>query len=170
MPAYTRIAVAPVPPLSGTAVTVREGDGLGLFPEPPFPALVWTPQDVPVLGESAERVTVTARNNDVLALTRAADPIEITGDMMLAWAGAAPFHDLGSSVTLTEQFSGNRAPYSLAVTSPMGSVTAFGTAALTHNGAGLVSFTFEPGRGGLWEYRFDGAGETGPARQIFVSL
>lgn len=70
--AYSTVAVAPVPALSGTTMTLHAGDG-ALFPAAPFNAVVWPAlvSAVPPLASNAEIVRCTNRVGDVLTITRA---------------------------------------------------------------------------------------------------
>ncbi len=67
--AYTGVAVAPAPALSGTSLTVSAGAG-SLFPAVPFNATVWPPGVGP-LSTNAEIVRVTNIAGDVFTITRA---------------------------------------------------------------------------------------------------
>jgi hypothetical protein len=67
--AYSTVAVAPSPPISGASLTVVTGEG-ARFPAPPFNATVW-PVGALALPSNAEVVRVTARTSDTLTLLRA---------------------------------------------------------------------------------------------------
>jgi hypothetical protein len=69
--AYSTVAVAPAPALSGLSLTVAAGQG-ALFPTPPFTAVVW-PSGLRPLTTNAELVRVTAIVGDVFTLTRQAE-------------------------------------------------------------------------------------------------
>lgn len=69
--AYWRVAVAPDPPDSGTALTVVAGAAAPT--PPPFNVTVW-PADALPLFDNAEICTVTAVDGDVFTLVRAAEP------------------------------------------------------------------------------------------------
>lgn len=66
--AYSTVAVAPTPALSGTSLTVAAGQG-ALFPTAPFNVTVW-PTGVFPLASNAEIVRVTAVVGDVLTIVR----------------------------------------------------------------------------------------------------
>lgn len=66
--AYSTVDGQPSPPLSGTSLTVRAGDGV-LFPATPFNVTVWPPNVMP-LASNAEIVRVTSIVGDLLTITR----------------------------------------------------------------------------------------------------
>ena len=63
------VAVAPVPDVSGLALTLAAGEG-ALFPAPPF-NVVACPPAVQPMDSNAEIIRVTAIVGDVLTITRA---------------------------------------------------------------------------------------------------
>ncbi len=67
--AYSTLAIAPAPAISGGTLTVQAGNG-ALFPAPPFNCTVWPPSVTP-LETNAEIVRVTAIVGDAFAITRA---------------------------------------------------------------------------------------------------
>ncbi len=67
--AYSTVATAPSPALSGTSLVVAAGQG-ALFPVAPFNLTVW-PAGAQPLSSNAEIVRVTARTSDTLTITRA---------------------------------------------------------------------------------------------------
>lgn len=66
--AYSTVAVAPSPALSGTSLDLQPGDG-ALFPAAPFNCTVW-PAGVAPLDSNAEIVRVTAKTGDTLTIVR----------------------------------------------------------------------------------------------------
>lgn len=66
--AYSTIAVAPGPPLTGLTATVQAGDGTK-FPAVPFNAVVWPLNTFPLVS-NAEIVRVTGIAGDVFTFTR----------------------------------------------------------------------------------------------------
>lgn len=66
--AYSLVAAAPSPPLSGTSLTLMASDG-ALFPDAPFNVTVWPPNVAP-RASNAEVVRVTAKVGDVLTISR----------------------------------------------------------------------------------------------------
>src|SRR5437867_2348134 len=66
--AYSTVATAPSPALSGTSLIVTAGQGV-LFPTPPFNATVW-PAGVQALASNAEIVRVTAIATNTFTIVR----------------------------------------------------------------------------------------------------
>ncbi len=66
--AYSTVQSAPVPPLSGTALSVQIGDG-AYFSSPPFNVVVWPSGADPTFG-NAEIVRCTGRSGDTLSISR----------------------------------------------------------------------------------------------------
>jgi microcystin-dependent protein len=68
--AYSVVATAPSPAISGTTLIVAAGDGSAKFPTPPFNAVVW-PTGVQPTTTNAEVIRVTAKATDTLTIVRA---------------------------------------------------------------------------------------------------
>lgn len=66
--AYSTIATAPSPAISGTSLVVQTGEG-ALFPTPPFNATVWPAGEQPTI-ENSEIVRVTAISTDTFTIVR----------------------------------------------------------------------------------------------------
>lgn len=67
--AYSTVATAPSPALSGTSLVVAAATG-GLFPVAPFNATIW-PAGTQATAANAEIVRVTAVSSDTLTIVRA---------------------------------------------------------------------------------------------------
>jgi hypothetical protein len=67
--AYSGVAVAPAPALTGLSLEVQAGTGV-LFPAPPFNCTVWATNSGPV-STNAEIIRVTAVVGDVFTIVRA---------------------------------------------------------------------------------------------------
>lgn len=67
--AYSTVAVAPSPAVSGTTLDVASGDG-ALFASFPFNATVWPAGEQPTV-DNAEIVRITGRSTDTLTIDRA---------------------------------------------------------------------------------------------------
>lgn len=67
--AYSTVATAPSPALSGTSLVVAAGEG-ALFPAVPFNMTIWPVDEAP-LSTNAEIVRVTNISTDTLTITRA---------------------------------------------------------------------------------------------------
>ena len=84
--AYSTIAVAPSPSLTGLTLTVAAGTGV-LFPTPPFNAVAWPAGTESPTTDNAEIIRVTGRATDVLTIVRAqegTDPVGINvGDQLM---------------------------------------------------------------------------------------
>lgn len=84
--AYSTIATAPSPAISGTSLTVQTGDG-ARFPTAPFNATVWPAGEQPTL-ENSEIVRVTNISTDTFTIIRGqedsgSEPI-VVGDQIAA--------------------------------------------------------------------------------------
>ena len=84
--AYSAVATAPSPALSGTSLVVTAAQG-ALFPAVPFNATLW-PAGVQPLSTNAEIVRVTARSTDTLTIVRAQESSSartvVVGDQIAA--------------------------------------------------------------------------------------
>jgi hypothetical protein len=90
------VVTPPSPPTSGTSLTVVTGEG-ALFPAAPFNATVCPPGVLPSAA-NAEIVRVTARNGDVLTITRAQEGsvarAVVVGDLCVASVTAKALQDI----------------------------------------------------------------------------
>jgi hypothetical protein len=98
--AYSTITVAPSPATSGTSLTVFTGQG-GLFPAPPFNAVVWPTASNP-LASNAEIVRVTAIAGDVFTIVRTQESTTarsiILGDNIAASVTAKTLTDVEQAI------------------------------------------------------------------------
>lgn len=99
--AYSTIATAPSPALSGTSLVVAAGQG-ALFPAVPFNVTIWPIGQQP-LTTNAEIVRVTAIVTDTLTITRAQEGSAalsiIVGDQIAATITALTFTDIEAQLT-----------------------------------------------------------------------
>jgi len=86
--AYSTVATAPSPTLSGTSLVVAAGQG-ALFPAPPFNAVVWPATSPLPLAANAEIVRVTGVSTDTFTIVRgpqtANDPGGINAPIAVGW-------------------------------------------------------------------------------------
>lgn len=94
--AIATVATPPVPPQSGTSLTVQTGEG-SRFPTAPFNATVF-PANVAISPSNAEIVRVTARTNDTLTLVRAQESTTVrtivAGDLIAHTITAKSLQDI----------------------------------------------------------------------------
>lgn len=94
--AYTTVATAPSPATSGLSLVVEAGDG-ALFPDPPFPVIVWPTGQIPLAG-SAEVMKVTAVTSDTLTIERAQEGTSarsvVAGDQIMAGLTSGLFNEV----------------------------------------------------------------------------
>jgi hypothetical protein len=99
--AYSTIATAPSPALSGTSLTVATGDG-ALMPAAPFNMTVW-PSGALSLKSNAEIVRVTAVVGDVLTIARTQESSSarsiVAGDQIAATITAKTITDIEGATT-----------------------------------------------------------------------
>lgn len=99
--AYSTVAVAPSPALSGTTLTVQTGDGAKM-PAVPFDAPVWPAGTLP-LTTNAEILRVTNVTGDVLIFTRQAESSGnrsiVAGDQIAVCVTAKTLTDIESAAT-----------------------------------------------------------------------
>jgi hypothetical protein len=98
--AYSTVAVAPSPAISGTSLTVATGEG-AKFPAVPFNATVWPVSAIP-LTTNAEIVRVTNIAGDVLTITRAQESTSartvLIGDQIAATITVKTLTDVEAAV------------------------------------------------------------------------
>src|SRR6059036_1426461 len=98
--AYSTVAVAPSPALSGTTMEVAAGGGAE-FPSAPFNATVWPVSQIP-LSANAEIVRVTAIVGDVLTLVRAQEGTAartvVVGDQIAETITAKSLEDIEAAI------------------------------------------------------------------------
>lgn len=100
--AYTTVATAPSPALSGTSLVVATGTGT-VFPTPPFNATIWAVAENPV-SSNAEIVRVTNISSDTLTITRAQEGSSartvLVGDQIAAAITAKVVTDIEALTTI----------------------------------------------------------------------
>lgn len=104
--AYSTVATAPSPAISGTSLVVQSGDG-AKFPTPPFNATVW-PANAQPTTENSEIVRVTAINTDTFTIIRdqensVAEPIAV-GDQIAATITAKVLFDAENPIVTWSPF------------------------------------------------------------------
>lgn len=108
--AYSTIATAPSPALSGTSATVTAGHG-SRFPAGSFNATIWPSGEIPTPA-NAEIVRVTSRAGDVLTIQRAQEGTAavaiLVGYQIAATVTAKVFTDIEAAL-VSHVFSGNTA-------------------------------------------------------------
>ncbi|MGH8896325.1 MAG: hypothetical protein ACRDZ4_04705 [Egibacteraceae bacterium] len=171
MTAYGRIETAPTPPGSGTVATLAEFQG-PRFPEPPFVVLIWTDDEVPILGDNAEELAVLTIEGDELTFERSSDPISITADMNIAVLSSVTVEVAGESVHVAATFPGAEGPYQLNLRKPSGGTVVVLNADIEANGTRYPYFDFEPtgDEQGLWHYRWKSSDRVLPEDDFFVSF
>jgi hypothetical protein len=94
--AYSTVATAPVPALTGLSLTVAAGQG-ALFPAAPFNSTVW-PAGTNPLAANAEIIRVTAVVGDVLTIVRAQEGTAarsiVVGDQIANTVSVKVFTDI----------------------------------------------------------------------------
>jgi hypothetical protein len=115
--AISTIATAPVPPTSGTSITVAGGEG-ARFPAVPFQATVWANGAIPTPA-NAEIVRVTGVNGDGFTITRAQENTTaraiVAGDLIAATITAKTIADIENGTNFPQVAIG-----SLVLTQDMG--------------------------------------------------
>ena len=165
---YTRVAQGPSPALTGTSLTVLATEG-AKFPETPFTALVWPSQTIPTATNS-ERVEVTQVVGDVLTIVRAASPIAIVADLMIAAVSVMPTYARDVTVRLTKQFSGAGDAPTIKVRRPAGLAASFGTATGVVRTGSSAYYDATTDRSGIWHYRWSATGEVRDEEDLFVEF
>ncbi len=104
--AYSTIATAPTPALTGTSLVVQSGQG-ALFPTPPFNATVW-PAGAQPTTENSEIVRVTAISTDTFTIVRnqedsISEPIAV-GDQIAATITAKVMFDAENPIVTWSPF------------------------------------------------------------------
>jgi hypothetical protein len=99
--AYSTIATAPSPALSGTSLVLQAGDG-AKFPAAPFNAVIWPAGAIP-LATNAEIVRVTVVATDTLTITRQTETSGnrsvVIGDQIAAAITAKTLTDIEALTT-----------------------------------------------------------------------
>lgn len=164
--AASKVRVAPSPASSGTTISVDD-DTFDRFPDPPFDALVWEPNEIPDLGRNAEEVVVTVMDEDDWTITRAAAALRasIEVDWEIAALRERTSYARDEVVALSHAFTGANPPYSIHTRAPDGVA---GSAVATNAGGGTATYSFDPDKSGVWFYRFSGLTEVGPERDFYV--
>lgn len=170
-PAST-IKTPPSPADSGVTLTVQQDEG-ARFPDAPFPrytALIWPTNTVPQRGINAEEVTILDRDGDAFTFERGPVPVDITEGMSFALLNGEPIIHLLETYTLTYDFGEDDPPYRIDIRKPNGAVvTGEGTAYVTDNGSGSVSYQLTADVSGLWYSRFTtGEGAASPEASFYV--
>lgn len=98
--AFSLVAVAPSPAVSGVSLTVGSGDGIK-FPTAPFNAVICPVGTFP-LAATAEIVRVTIKAGDVFTITRAVENsfprAVLVGDQIFAGPTAKSHRDIENAV------------------------------------------------------------------------
>lgn len=98
--AYSLVATAPSPAISGTSLVVTADQG-ALFPTPPFNVTLW-PTAAQPLSSNAEIVTVTGIATDTLTIVRARENTTartiIVGDQIAATITAKTLNEAEGSL------------------------------------------------------------------------
>jgi microcystin-dependent protein len=113
--AYTTVATAPSPAISGTSLVVQAATGT-VFPTAPFNATVW-PAGAQPLNSNAEIVRVTAVSTDTLTIVRSQESSSartiIAGDQIAAGITVKALTDLEPYINPTgsiNAYAGRTAP------------------------------------------------------------
>ena len=169
---YAPIALILTPPSpadSGTSLTVYEDDG-DRFPIPPFTALIFPVQTAPIEGTNAERVTVTAIEQDTFTIIRADAPIAIAAELQIAALSVMTNYNEGEQITLSDVFPAMDTGVALTLIDPQGEVGRY-TSALAEAvdvGGSAYSLEFTADGSGRWVYAFTSDQHVHPEADFYI--
>jgi hypothetical protein len=163
------IGSAPSPALSGTALALSQDTG-DRFPIPPFTALVYTAQTVPVEGVDSETVTCNIIDHDVACITRGPSPITIVSGMMFAALKTETVYSIEEHVTLLAEFPIGDTGFVLRIKDPQGNISEPALDGLGAPSSGGSTFTYvqEATKPGQWYYEFFSNERVKPEADFFI--
>jgi len=168
----SQILSPPTPANSGTTFTVTEDQG-ARFPDAPFArytALIWPTNTIPQRGVNAEEVTVLDRVGDTFTVERAPSPVDIQAGWNFALLSGQPVIDILETYTFAYDFGAHDPDYRVDLHLPNGHIVSHeGTAYVSDNGSGYVSYPVTATLSGQWFARFtSGSDVVSPEASIFV--
>jgi hypothetical protein len=165
----SRVSDPPVPADSGTTLGVLKWDG-DTFPNPPFRALLWPVQTLPVIGTNACYINVSEVIGDQFTFTREDPTGAIYPNQMIGVVSTFDIFDEGDTVRLRASFpGGDTAPGTVVVRNPHGVVSQISSGVVV-DAPGEFHYDLVADSGGHWFARWLADGGDTNAYHFFVNF